>query len=93
MLAIIKVPWQSKLNSDKAEGNNSADQPAKTAALTSVKIKIVIANLENLPKEDFNQIVKGTQSRARHKGKLFWMVNGYIFNPLNNTGMVLTINQ
>lgn len=66
-LAIIKFPGYSKLELDEAQGNNPADQAAKTAALSSTETKALIANIDSFPKEDLNLIVKGVRAKASHR--------------------------
>lgn len=55
----MKIPGYSKLELDEAQGNNPADQAAKTAALSSTETKNLIANIDYFLKEYLNLIVKG----------------------------------
>lgn len=80
-MAIIKVPGNSKLDSEEAKGNNLVDQAVKSV-LKSIKTKALIGNVNYLLKKDLKLIFKDTQSRAPHKGKFYWDDNGYSFRLL-----------
>lgn len=70
-MAITKVP--GLLDSEEDNGNNLVDQAVK-AALKSIKIKVLIANINYFPTKDLKLIFKDAQSRPLHK-VLYWASN------------------